>query len=265
MKQVSLIALAAALSLGVSGAQASDLYNGASTKDDGGYQVYRNWNGLWVAALGGYQMSRNEVTGRADWDKDKSDPGFAQLVIDGLADGGLTGEAQVGFDHEVVANRITLGVFAGYNISDASFETDFSSSALNSNFSVLSFEQDWGGVLGGRVGFIKSQDTAFFLGAGWAFGEMSPVNSDFKGVNDFLADQDTDLSGWFVQAEMETRVREVSDNLKLKMLVRYTDYGDMNLANGTDCGGSCSYSIDMSRDRVDALVGLSYTLGGIGN
>lgn len=269
MKRVSLYALVAAFvaSMGLTSAQAADIYGGASTKDD--YSApRRNWNGLWIAALGGYQMSREEVSGGV---QDGDD--FANVVIDGLADGGLTGEVQIGFDREVVPGRITLGAFAGYNITDSQFSVDFSSSAPAASglddVNVLTYEQDWGGVLGAQIGFIKSQDTIFRIGAGWAFGEMTPVTTGIPGglgtaINNELADQDTDLSGWFVQGSMDTRLSEVSENLTLKMIVRYTDYGDRNLTNG-ECGIECSYSIDTSRDRVDALIGLSYTLGDVGN
>ena len=266
----SLLALSASLPV-----LAADINQGDPTATNYVAPEKANWSGLWVGAVGGYQFSNSaldfdakEVQGD---DGSKTVPlgGTEKALgvsIDGLGAEGLFGEVQIGFDQQI-QQRFVVGVFGGLNINDAEFSVDASafnawSDPQSESATLLSFEQEWGGVLGARIGVLKSPDTLFYVAGGWAFGELGDVKSDGKPV---FEKQDTDLNGWFGEVGMETRVY---NNVFLTVSGRYTDYSAVTLdsfSGPCDGNDTCSAKLELDHDTLAAMVGLKVKLnGGLG-
>jgi len=269
----SILALAAGFFIASGPASASDLFG--SAPDDPGYaqQPARSWSGIWIGALGGYQIGNSELNFDAkeiqgeDKGQDARVPlgGLEEsfdLDIDGLGQQGLFGELQLGYDQQVT-QRIVVGVFGGFNLNNAEFSIDASSfnawdDPQSESANILSFNQEWGGVLGARVGVLKSPDTMFYVAGGWAFGELSQVTSEGAKV---FENQETDMNGWFGELGMETRVY---NNIYLTVAGRYTDYSAITLdSESGSCGAdTCSYALELDKDDLSAMVGLKAKLGG---
>lgn len=262
---------ALALLAGTSSAMAADLgYEGSAKDGPSEAPSYRNWTGLWVAALGGYQFSNSEL----NYDEKKFESGSSgpidesgSLTVDGLGAEGLFGEIQLGLDKQI-GQRIVVGVFGGLNLSQGEFEisaSSFDSDAVvkDKNASILSLEQEWGGVAGARLGYLTTPNTMFYVAGGWAFGEIGKFKSDFanggKG-GDVFKDQETDLNGWFGEVGMESRLTEINENLYFTLAGRYTDYSAITLEEGTT--GQYQDSLEVDHDTLAAMAGLKLKLGG---
>jgi hypothetical protein len=266
-----LAALAVAALLGAGAAQAADPFDRNSEAYDGPTQATRNWTGLWVGAFGGYQINTNELNysdhleGGKDeetWSNDRT------AVIDGLGSQGFMGELGIGFDKQLNRNLL-IGVLAGFNIDDSQFKARIASENTPGglqNSAEASFEKEWGGVLGGRIGLIHGQ-TLFSVGGGWAFGKIGavkgkPSEGELSESGNLFKGQETDLSGWFVQGDIEHRI---DGGLYATVTGRYTNYGSINLAGEdyeTDCPpGAGHASLDLNRDELAAMVGLKYKIG----
>lgn len=249
-------------------AQATDIFTPSNSYQGDNTAAPHSWTGLWLGAVGGYQFSNSQFDSafRAIDDED-GDVGGIGSSFDGKGAEGLFGEVQLGFDKQI-GQRTVVGVFGGYNLSDAEHSQSFSWDSPDDSGSanLLSFEQEWGGVLGARVGVLKSQDTMFYVAGGWAFGEMGELKSDFAEGGDAFPNQETDLSGWFGEIGMESRVRELGDNVYFTVAGRYTDYSAITLDSNSDVGGcrsdTCSYNLELDHDTLAVMVGLKAKLGG---
>lgn len=244
-------------------AQATDILTPADAYSN--TAAPHSWTGLWLGAVGGYQFSNSAWTkSKGEIDEDDGEPNWQkQSETDGLGAEGFFGEAQIGFDKQI-GQRTVVGVFGGYNINDAEHTFEASSGVPLEVKETFSLQQEWGGVLGARLGLLKSQDTMFYLAGGWAFGELDKIQKD--GENAF-ADQETDLSGWFGEVGMESRIRELGDNIYLTVAGRYTDYGSIDALNVSeiDGNGDTDYSrVQVDHDTLTVMVGLKAKLGGIG-
>lgn len=229
--------------------------------------VSPNWNGLWIGAVGGYQFSNSEKSWDFHrFDASQGDAGENDRIFTGGIDGygaeGLFGELQLGYDQQM--GRFVVGAFGGINISDAEHsQSDFidfngDGDGLSSS---LSFKQEWGGVLGARVGILKSSDTMFYVAGGWAFGELGDVKVDGEKA---FEKQETDLSGWFGEIGLETRVY---NNVYLTVAGRYTDYSAVDLLNVSVADGEDTHhsSVELDKDDLAVLAGLKFKLnGGLG-
>jgi hypothetical protein len=220
-----------------------------------------NWTGLWLGALGGYQINTNELSYHDHDDKGEYANDW-KAGIDGLGSQGFMGELAIGFDKQL-GDNFFVGVFAGANLDNSEWKAGLSSQNTIPGYDYsaeVSFEKEWGGVLGGRVGFIHGK-TSFALGGGWAFGEMSKVHGSASAFGhtesgDLFKDQDTDLSGWFIQGDIE---HALGGGLFAVGTARYTDYGSMTLYSESD--GKDSIGLELDRDEIAALAGLKYKFG----
>lgn len=238
-----------ALVIGVSGAYASDLSLKDSPGDVASPGRAVSWTGPWIGIAGGYDFANDKLTESEHYGDESG-----KISVDGLGSQGLFGELQLGYDRQLGNRPYVISVFGGLNLNDNEFSIDASGGGEHVN--ILSIEQEWGGVLGARVGMLKSPDTMFYVGGGWAFGKMGDVKSDGEKVFD---DQETDLSGWFGELGMETRVYQ---NVYLSVAGRYTDYGSINLAHESGCEGECSASIDLDVHDLTVMTGLKIKLNG---
>lgn len=270
MQKISRIALAASSLLALTGpAFAADPYDRGSLKD-GGYEAQptRNWSGLWLGALGGYQIANDKLKANEEWHCE--DYAYSNGVsLDGLGQQGLFGEIQVGYDRQV-SERLVAGVFGGLNISGGKFSVDASASETihgvtnSEGVNLLSFEQKWGGVIGPRLGYLTSPSTMFYVAGGWAFGELGKVKSDGKDVftkaNGFSHDQETSLSGVFGEVGMET---QLTGDLYLKVAGRYTKYSAIDLVSEStgDVTEGASVHATLDHDALAGMVGLTYKFG----
>jgi opacity protein-like surface antigen len=247
-------------------AQSSDLLDSLNDPAPQGTAV--NWSGIWVGAMGGYQFSNSEL----DFDYDDAGSGDSverwqtiDAAINGLGMEGFLGEAQIGYDQQV-SDRLLIGLFAGYGINNAEFEAGFASDsdlAYLQDSGSISYSQDWHGVLGARVGLIKSPDTMFYGAGGWAFGKLDAISlTDSTGTTEKFDPEDKDLSGWFVELGAEHRL---AGNIYGTFSGRYTSYGSNTLVSGDECiygPDPCSFSLDVEKDDLAVMVGLKAKFGG---
>lgn len=255
------------LALSSAGALAADL-RGSSVKDTPSHYAPESksgvsWTGLWIAAMGGYQINTNELSYHDHHEKGDYANDW-KAGIDGLGSQGFMGELGVGFDKQIGGN-VFLGVLAGVNIDNSEWKAGLSSTNTPTvpgydYGAEVSFEKEWGGVLGARVGLVHGK-TAFAIGGGWAFGEMGKAHGSASAggeteSGDLFKDQETDLSGWFVQGDVE---HSLGGGLFATFTGRYTDYGSIDLFSESEEGQSVSLKLD--RDELAALAGLKYKIG----
>jgi hypothetical protein len=73
---------------------------------------------------------------------------------------------------------------------------------------------------------------------------------------DLFKDQETDLSGWFAQGDIE---HDLGNGLFAAFTGRYVDYGSIDLFSEAEDGRSVKLGLD--RDELIALAGLRYKFG----
>ncbi len=270
MGKLSISTIAVASFLATS-ASAADLGRGTVTDPTSvaSEQPSRSWSGVYLGALGGYQFSNSALNYDADCFDDVGERvEGASIGVDGLGAEGLFGEIQLGFDKQV-GTRLVLGAFAGLNLNDGEFEIDASRfvegvPAATGSASILTFSQEWGGVLGARAGFLTTQNTMLYVAGGWAFGELSDLESGIVGGpsgtgGKLFNKQETDLNGYFVELGMETRI---SENVFFTVAGRYTDYGAITLAerSSDDCCGTLDEKLELDHDTLAVMAGLKIKL-----
>lgn len=218
-----------------------------------------SWSGVYLGALGGYQFSNSALSYDEKCFENDVETYNASFGVNGLGADGLFGELQLGVDKQVTT-RIVVGAFAGVNVNDSEFVVDASSQIIGNpsiGGDVLTFSQEWGGVLGARAGWLTTANTMLYVGGGWAFGEMNKI--EFKGI-EAAPDQDTDLSGYFLEIGMESRLAE---NVYFTVAGRYTDYGSITLAKGIDTEGCCDelhQNLELDHETLAVMAGLKVKL-----
>lgn len=247
-------------------AAAADIFNKDGSLKDGPATASSgsaiSWTGIWAGAVGGLQFN-NDVL---NYDYSKTHEGetvYSEgIEIDGLGSQGLVGELQLGYDRQF--GNLVVGVFGGLNIDDSEFSASFGSSGYGgSSGGTLSYEQEWAGVLGPRLGFA-SGNSLFYVAGGWAFGELGKAHLSVSGGGEsesgaIFPNQDTDLNGWFGEVGMERRFEHIQ-GLSLKVSGRYTDYGSMTLWTDGEANENCAWGekLKLDRDDLKVMVGLTY-------
>lgn len=219
-------------------ASAADLGFIGSTKDPApsGYSL-QTWTGFWVGLGGGAQFGNDVLDYNYSHDNKHWDEYdyTASAFIDGMGRQGLVGELSLGYDRQFGA--MVLGIMGGLNIDT----TEFEGGVAGPNDSLkVSYENEWAGVLGPRLGYsFNGNHSMLYAAGGWAFGEIGNVKVNgvdlFQTENGFAKNQDTNLSGWFAEVGGEHRF---DDRWSLKLSGRYTQYGKIDLAKETvetDC------------------------------
>lgn len=274
MKQMTMAALLALVIGSVAGqsAFAADILGRGGLKDEAvsdGPQ--RSWSGLWLGAVGGWQMDMTDFSARQDFiSGDGKNSSFEEAHVNGFGNGNAFGELQIGLDKQI-GNKLVLSVFAGVNMDNSKFDIGASGGnkpGTMDSLNIASAEKKWGGVVGPRLGYLTSPNTMFYGAGGYAFGELDKVQSDFGGKDgkggDAFANQDTNLRGWFGEIGIETRLKDLGDNVYLKAAGRYTNFNSMNFdgaSEACDEGGKCSFSVKGDRDELAAMAGLSVKFG----
>jgi outer membrane immunogenic protein len=228
----------------VSAASASDLLDGLNEPAPEQAQV--NWTGLWVGAVGGYNFFNSEL------DYFAGDEDQVHGNVDGLGAEGFFGEAQLGYDHQI-NNQFVVGIFGGVNLSDAEFNASI---RYGDETDSIATDYEWGSVLGARLGLLKSPDTMFYVGGGWAHAQIGDTvvsEHDEDPVN--IAGPEVD--GWFGEVGMETRI---SNNIFMTVAGRYTDYGAQTLWQSDP--EDCPERIEIDTDSLAVMVGIKAKLGG---
>ena len=225
-------------------ANATDLFGSADNHPAPPY----SWSGLWVGAVGGMNFSNTET----DYFEDRGELTEKNLNINGLGAEGLFGEAQIGFDKQVSSNFV-VGVFGGFNVSDAEFNASYSVAGLE--LVDVTTDYEYGTVLGARIGILKGPDTLFYAAGGWAHAQIGDTVVSEIG-KDPISIAGPELDGWFGEVGMESRVRDLGDNIYLTVAGRYTDYGAETLWEDGD------KEIEVNTDILAVMVGLKAKLGG---
>lgn len=185
-----------------------------STMDTPEEPITHTWTGPWVGAVLGYNFSNTE----ADFSEQYEEGSYNFLHINGLGAQGFFGELQGGFDYQI-SERLVVSLFGGMNLSNAKFE----GSALNGYASVKQ-TQDWGGVVGPRVGALISPSTMVYVAGGLAYAELGDVEVRF-GDSHKSFKSDAQIGG-FGELGLESKLAE---HTALKVFGRYTGFGDYEL------------------------------------
>lgn len=244
------------LILSSASANAADIFGGSLKDTPLDVSTSRTWTGPWIGIAGGAIFSNNVLNYDAN-QTDGESSYHAGFEVDGSGAKGVFGEAQLGYDWQV-SSRLLVGLFGGLNISNDEFEASIQSGGYSAK---LTMEQEWGGVLGPRVGFVNG-NSLFYAAGGWAFGELSKVRATLSNGQqsvggDVFPDQETDLSGWFGEVGLE---HKFDNSMSLKVAGRYTDYGANTLAQGgyQGEGYSASERLELEPSDLKAMIGLVY-------
>jgi len=254
------VASLAALFAASAPAQSADVYKAPAATNDY-QQPALSWTGFWVGAAGGGVFGYSDVEHREYSSVDNLEDGIVDnsASVSGLGTQGLIGEGQVGYDKQV-SQRLVLGIYGGVNISDTEFSATFDEQhGQDGDDLAVSFDTEWGGVAGLRLGFLKSPDTMFYVGGGYAYTQVGDIAVEIDGGTHSLSGPE--LDGWFGEVGMETRLPEVGDNVFLTVSGRYTDYGSEKFSVQNP-GADDIHTIEVDPDSLAAMVGLKVKLGG---
>jgi opacity protein-like surface antigen len=246
------ILIASALLAGtISVASAADVYTPDSLKDTFQERSPISWTAFWVAGAGGYQFANYEGDLHVWDDTDtQNSPAFDKyLNIDGLGSEGLFGEVQVGFDQQI-NDRMFIGAFGGYNLNNGEHTITFTDTAGIST-EILNISQDWGAVVGPRIGFIKDTNTAFYVAGGLAVGQLNINDAELV---------DDELIGWFGEVGAEHRF-EGYENVRGFIAIRYTDYQAVTVAEGdVPKTNDDEFRATLDRDDIVGMMGIKLSL-----
>lgn len=246
-------------------AMAADAYSKGGMKDSPTASASENaatWTGPWIGAVGGLQFNNDVLNyGYSKTHKDEV-VASEDIEIDGLGSQGLFGELQLGYDRQF--DNLVIGLFGGLNMGDSEFTAKYDGSGYGGSSSgEITYGQEWGGVLGPRIGFA-SGNSLFYVAGGWAFGELEKAHASASGGGASVSgaifpNQDTDLNGWFGEVGMERRFENVH-GLSLKVSGRYTDYSSMTLWTDGETNEDCTWAekLKLDRDDLKVMVGLTY-------
>ncbi len=165
--------------------------------------------------------------------------------IDGLASQGFFGEIQGGYDYQL-NQRLVIGLFGGVNLNNAKFEASVYDGAAG-----LSATQNWGAVVGPRLGVLLTPDSMLYGGGGLAWANMDDVKGT-GALSGFSLSSDTQ-QGWFGELGLESRV---SQSTFVKVFGRYNEFGSFGLS--TDKGEIPGLNLDTSTLVIGA--GLVYKI-----
>lgn len=219
------------------------------------------WTGVWAALEGGALFGNDKLS--AEYFDDHGPDHGASLggSIDGLGSSGLFGEASLGFDKQM--GRVVLGVFAGINIDDSEFVAEVHGSHEDDGAGAeVTFSKKWGGVVGARAGFLVTANTLVYGEGGYAFGEMEKLSfsahetGEDSVAGEVFPKQDTDLSGYFVGAGVESAL---GSGWFVRASGRYVKYDDLNLFSVAEDGDT--FSISQEREELIAKAGVVFKVG----
>jgi len=68
----------------------------------------------------------------------------------------------------------------------------------------------------------------------------------------------------FGELGLETRLKDLGDNVYFKIAGRYTDYDSITLASSSEGGQgwNCAEDIKLDRDELSVMAGLTFKFGG---
>lgn len=255
---VSAIALASVIF--ATPAFSADLKHDAPGSSD--YQPVIGWTGIWIAAEGGALFGNDKLSVDAFDDHGPDHGASLGASIDGLGSSGVFGEASIGFDKQV--GRAVVGVFAGVNMDNTEFVAEIHGAHEDESLGAdVTFSKKWGGVVGGRLGFLVTPATLLYGEGGYAFGEMEKLKFSASATGmgsvggEVFPDQETDLSGFFIGGGIESAI---GGGLFLRASGRYVKYEDLNLF-AFDSGNGDTLSVTEEREELIAKAGIVYKIG----
>ena len=135
------------------------------------------------------------------------------------------GTVTMGYDWQ--HSHIVFGVFADYDFSDTS--TSWDDGWLRRS---LSLDNTWS--VGGRLGFLSSPATLWYVSGGYTEGEFSSSSRGKLSGHRFSSFDDT-LSGYFVGLGVDTRLHS---NWFLRLEYRFTQFDSENFEKASEVGTS---------------------------
>jgi len=179
------------------------------------------WTGWYIGAGGGFGMANHEV----DVSPGPAIPpvlGFG-VNIDGIGgEGGVFG-ITVGGDYQV-SQRVVIGAFFNYDWSNIQSDASaFVTTPTGSGTALTELEVEDMWSLGARIGYLPSEDTLWYVTAGYT--EVKTSDVTFSGSITGLGSTSgvlasvPDFSGYFIGGGVETRLTK---SISLKLEYRYT-------------------------------------------
>jgi len=160
-----------------------------------------SWTSLYFGVGGGFGSANTEISGELG--------AFANASLDGLGGEGGFFTFQVGADYQV-SSRFVVGAFFDYDVVDYSTDLDINiniggGASLSES---LEFEDMW--TIGGRVGYLVSPSTLFYVGAGYSEISAEAIGTDLG-----------EFSGYSLLTGIEAKFNE---NFSIKAEYRYTQF-----------------------------------------
>ncbi len=232
-----LIALMSFLFIGA--ASAADLGN--SVKDVTiTTTITPNWSGVWAGAFGGYGMTNTDIS--LDHFSERNDivTKHNSANLDGIGSEGAFGEIQIGYDQQI--NRIIVGVYAGYGITNA--ETTFGARDDIMHGSA-SFDDSY--FTAARFGVKLNDNTIGYIAGGWRWAE-----AEVK----FTKGTDTERFGniWdgpMAEIGLESRL---TDNIFGRLAARYTAFEDQTFG-GQQGEEHCWNELNVGPGELQIMIG----------
>lgn len=227
-----LVALAglSAGAMASSGAMAADMIPVKATPPSTTYS--KSWSGFYLGAYVGYGINTTAAI---------VDQGPLSINL-GDAPRGFLGGGVVGADWQVNQNFV-LGVFA--NTAIANLKAHGAMTVGGVQTLGIDNASNYIGAIGGRAGFLVSDNNLLYGKGGFAFGGAKP---DFTAIGTTKAISDTS-TGWVAGAGMEHRF---SPNVSVFLEGTYTRLGDKTLTLAPLMTSTAKYHI------VEQKIGMQY-------
>jgi opacity protein-like surface antigen len=248
----TLIALLASTALS-GAAWSADL----SLKDNGPDNILgpTTWTGFWFGAGAGWQFNHDTIDYAYSNTCCREDYGLGASVD--LGSSGAEGHLQLGYDRQI--GRMVVGLMGELNMDTSEWEA--SVNAHDGGYSAggkLTYERQWGGVLGPRLGYSFNQNRSLvYVSAGWAFGKLGDVEAklhsgEYSESGKVFQDQENNLNGWYGEIGGE---HKLDDNWSLKIAGRLEDYSKIDLfTSSEDCPeGTEDHSLTLKPRTLKAM------------
>jgi outer membrane immunogenic protein len=214
-----------------------------------------SWTGLSLGAGVGYGSFQTESV-------------FRQTVFpNGIPDThpinsggkGVLATLAIGYDLQF-ADRFVAGVLADYDFASADGTYLHYSNAADL-FSAGKLKQQSAWAVGGRVGYLATQQSLFYATGGYTEAQFGSAN--FTRVNIFsppltVRMSSQNYSGWFAGAGIET---QFAPNWSMRVEYRYAEYGSERVTTPPLAGGISDVA-DIKPTVQTVRAGISYKFGG---
>jgi outer membrane immunogenic protein len=210
----------------------------------------RQWSGFYAGGgLGLIAVTRDLAAPKfGDWDEGGFGDEESSAKLEGLGGGGFSATGTAGVDYRL--SQFVVGAFANYDWSDHEISVSASNDGQKGSVDLLGLDRSW--TIGGRAGYLVSEDVLVYGLIGYTRLEFNDVKVSFDGDGGTLGMPA--FSGITIGGGFE---KLLTGNLSLRLEYRYVDLGTETLYQDSDFEAA---KITMDPSLHIARAGLSYRL-----